>query len=373
MALPSRPNARLNGLPSGPAAARSRPSAPQATRSQQRSASVTRDYSRDESSTSQPPSQLRYQRSVGHLSTGSDSSRLRGRAWERDAPPLPPLPDARPTRTTNAASRLRSDRKGSDASSTSSSSSGGSASGYSTPATSVDEYEQEKYFEDEMQEEQEKPTPPGFGSSLWSRLASAAGSLTINVNKAWEGGHSSGEVTPPGGESRITRALKAYHIAQASKPSDLPEWLFDEKERGVTARLQPTESGLSDESRSTPSKEPSRMPMPPPMPVKSSINATTNSRPDYKKAYADDDDRAAMSRATQRLKQLRDAKAIPRQQTIKFADAPRPRRFAEERSDVQEQQAVPNVQPLPAARNVGFSVKRPAVQGLPSGVRPRRT
>ena len=32
----------------------------------------------------------------------------------------------------------------------------------------------------------------------------------------------------------MTRAMKAYHIAKAQSPADLPEWLFDERERGVT-------------------------------------------------------------------------------------------------------------------------------------------
>ena len=37
--------------------------------------------------------------------------------------------------------------------------------------------------------------------------------------------------TPPGEESRLTRALKAYHIEKARNPTDLPPWLFEEHER----------------------------------------------------------------------------------------------------------------------------------------------
>jgi hypothetical protein len=37
--------------------------------------------------------------------------------------------------------------------------------------------------------------------------------------------------TPPGEESRLTRAMKAYHIEKARDPSDLPPWLFEEHER----------------------------------------------------------------------------------------------------------------------------------------------
>jgi hypothetical protein len=42
--------------------------------------------------------------------------------------------------------------------------------------------------------------------------------------------------TPPGEESRLTRALKAYHIDKARDPTDLPEWLFEEHERRPIGR-----------------------------------------------------------------------------------------------------------------------------------------
>jgi hypothetical protein len=35
----------------------------------------------------------------------------------------------------------------------------------------------------------------------------------------------------PGEESRLTRAMKAYHLQKARDPTDLPPWLFDEHER----------------------------------------------------------------------------------------------------------------------------------------------
>jgi hypothetical protein len=40
-----------------------------------------------------------------------------------------------------------------------------------------------------------------------------------------------GPGTPPGEESSLTRAMKAYHIQKARDPTDLPPWLFDEHER----------------------------------------------------------------------------------------------------------------------------------------------
>lgn len=37
--------------------------------------------------------------------------------------------------------------------------------------------------------------------------------------------------TPLGQESRLIRAMKAYHLGKARDPSDLPPWLFEEHER----------------------------------------------------------------------------------------------------------------------------------------------
>ena len=39
--------------------------------------------------------------------------------------------------------------------------------------------------EEEPQKVEETATP-GFGSSLWSRVAAAAGNLSVSVTKAWE-------------------------------------------------------------------------------------------------------------------------------------------------------------------------------------------
>lgn len=73
----------------------------------------------------------------------------------------------------------------------------------------------------------------GYGQAIWSRMATAAGSLTVSVSKAWATNITTyaGEETPPGQESRLTRAMKAYHLEKARDPTDLPAWLFDEHER----------------------------------------------------------------------------------------------------------------------------------------------
>ncbi|EAU88575.2 hypothetical protein CC1G_04281 [Coprinopsis cinerea okayama7 len=69
--------------------------------------------------------------------------------------------------------------------------------------------------------------------ALWRTVASLANNLTINVGIAWSSTVTTneGEDTPLGAESRLTRAMKAYHLSKAQDLSDLPEWLFTEKER----------------------------------------------------------------------------------------------------------------------------------------------
>ena len=52
--------------------------------------------------------------------------------------------------------------------------------------------------------------------------------------------------TPPGEESRLTRALKAYHIDKARDPTDLPPWLFEEHERRPLGRSETSLRYLED-------------------------------------------------------------------------------------------------------------------------------
>lgn len=83
-------------------------------------------------------------------------------------------------------------------------------------------------------------TGTGDGFTIWSRVASAASTLTVSVSKAWTTNIATyaGEETPPGQESRLTRAMKAYHIEKARDPTDLPAWLFEEHERQPLQRAQ---------------------------------------------------------------------------------------------------------------------------------------
>ncbi|OAX44610.1 hypothetical protein K503DRAFT_678223, partial [Rhizopogon vinicolor AM-OR11-026] len=73
------------------------------------------------------------------------------------------------------------------------------------------------------------------GDSVWDRVAAAASTLKVNVNKAWTSTIDTSEEgdveTSPGGDSHLVRVMKAYHLAKARHPSDLPDWLFDERQR----------------------------------------------------------------------------------------------------------------------------------------------
>ncbi|GLB34992.1 hypothetical protein LshimejAT787_0205570 [Lyophyllum shimeji] len=84
----------------------------------------------------------------------------------------------------------------------------------------------------------------GDGYAIWSRVATMASTLTVSVSKAWAANltTSAGEETPPGQESRLTRVMKAYHLEKARDPSDLPPWLFDERERRRPAGHERTDA-----------------------------------------------------------------------------------------------------------------------------------
>lgn len=146
-------------------------------------------------------------------------------------------------------------------------------------------------------------TDTGDGATVWSRVATAASTLTVSVSKAWATNITtmSGEETPPGQESRLMRAMKAYHIQKARDPSDLPPWLFDEHERTPLSRYD------SHEVAENPITE-----LPRPKGLRDIYDTVTVTTPTpsrtertRKPNYTDD---AMPSKATDRLKALRDAK-----------------------------------------------------------------
>ncbi|VDC06588.1 unnamed protein product [Peniophora sp. CBMAI 1063] len=156
-------------------------------------------------------------------------------------------------------------------------------------------------------EQQLAQTQTTLGTSLWARVTEVASSLTVNVSQAWAGNVQtySGERTPPGQESSLSRALKAYHMDKARKPEDLPEWLFSAQERGQRSRP----SASASNSRTSSSREqedygqyePPRTARPPPS-AYASAPAPTSSRGSF------DLDRTPTTKASNRLRELRDAK-----------------------------------------------------------------
>jgi len=93
-------------------------------------------------------------------------------------------------------------------------------------------------FDEEYSSQGPTDSTFGHGYDLWGRVTAVASNLTVNVSQAWQKSiHlADGEETPPGQESRLTKAMKAYHLDRARSPADLPAWLFDEHERGVAPK-----------------------------------------------------------------------------------------------------------------------------------------
>jgi len=309
---------RAGGLPSGPGP-------------RSRSVARTRDDDRDrydnDSDGGRAPSrssgrQVRPQKSLASLSQGRSDSQP------------PPMPSSRSRRNPEPSYDSRPDsRSGTNRSSDSTTSSGSSSfldrikqgAGYASSRTSLEDDESDKR---PAQSTKSRPTrrdsspPPdndtsGDGYTLWSKVASAASSLTVNVGKAWATNITTfaGEDTPPGQESRLTRAMKAYHVEKARDPSDLPPWLFDEKERRRPAP-EPSRSKRRDDDYDDNYEvaDKARAEPPPSRGLRDIYEAaasSSSSTPSLRstrgaRSYADDSPQP--SRATDRLKALRDAK-----------------------------------------------------------------
>jgi hypothetical protein len=196
----------------------------------------------------------------------------------------------------------------------------GGRTGYgSSLASGEDEYEHSKYargtelrpsrkggIEDPQSTQDDEGVVPteDQGYSIWSHVATVAGSLTVDLGKAWAtnvSGHD-GEDTPPGQESHLTRAMKAYHLEKARDPSDLPPWLFEEHERRPAGQLRYSDR-LRDE---VPAKE---------TPRSRGLRDIyeTSTKPDARSEHPPPsvrpiEDMPSRSKATNRLKELREAK-----------------------------------------------------------------
>ncbi|RPD66058.1 hypothetical protein L227DRAFT_569988 [Lentinus tigrinus ALCF2SS1-6] len=250
--------------------------------------------------------------------------------------------------------------------------------------------------EGEMMEKEYQKTPEGHGSSLWASITGVASNLTISVGKAWSSNIAtySGEDTPVGEESRLTRAMKAYHIDKARDPADLPDWLFDERERGVrsyqTSSSAPAKKAASaprpsaDLSRSNTSayREEPFLPVPARTargPTLADRKAETSSR--HTSTISGAGSEAHVTKSISRLRELRDAK---RNAKVRFGDEaedvpaspPVAPPVVERREPAQRfpPPATPRgSMPAPLGASLGVRGRQPTIRvGLPSGVRPVR-
>ncbi|KAF7304848.1 hypothetical protein MKEN_01198900 [Mycena kentingensis (nom. inval.)] len=293
-----------SGLPSGPG-----PRSRSAVRNR-----YDDDYDARSDSPSQFRRQVRPQKSMNSVRSAS----------QQRAPPMPSRPRHVPTQSFDT----RDSNRSSDSTQSSSTSSFlDRMRGYASSRTSIEDDDPlPKSSTRSMRTQPSRAeTPPqdddapeeGEGFTLWSKVASAASTLTVNVGKAWSQNVATfaGEETPPGQESRLTRAMKAYHLEKARDPSDLPAWLFDEKERRHAAPEQSRSSRRRNDDYDYGADEPRRPRAEPPpsrglRDIYDAAAATPAAAYDRsgRGARSYGDDTPQPSRATDRLKALRDAK-----------------------------------------------------------------
>jgi len=73
---------------------------------------------------------------------------------------------------------------------------------------------------------------------VWSRVTEVANVFTQEVSKVWATGLGNGVDDDGEGESHLINVMRAYHLSKARTPSELPEWLFSERERGQGGLLR---------------------------------------------------------------------------------------------------------------------------------------
>ncbi|KIM49158.1 hypothetical protein M413DRAFT_21429 [Hebeloma cylindrosporum] len=92
---------------------------------------------------------------------------------------------------------------------------------------------------------------------VWNRVAEVASVFTQEFSKVWATG-----LLPVGttadteeGESHLTLVMRAYHLSKARTPSELPDWLFSDRERGQVGLLR---SPPNDAARTDPAQQAQR-------------------------------------------------------------------------------------------------------------------
>jgi len=214
---------------------------------------------------------------------------------------------------------------------------------------------------DEQSDEEDRNESPtaliaGHGADLWGRVTAVASQLTVNVSHAWQYSIlADGEETPPGEESRLTKAMKAYHLDRARSAVDLPPWLFTEQERGMAPKAWNASHPREYEDRFLPDREPE-----PPQrgglrEVYDLAAASSSIPPATRRPPAEFGDGGG-SRAANRLKAIRDAK-----RSAKTASEPAQVRSEDRRGDERDP-----VSKDSGTRRGGQRVGLPA---RPSGIR----
>ncbi|KAI9064356.1 hypothetical protein FKP32DRAFT_1570275 [Trametes sanguinea] len=416
MSLPARPNV---GLPSTPRRSYTAGPARQDYPPRPRSSASERppppsSYAARAPPLPTQPRTIRPQRSLNSLPSAPSGS-VRSRSLDRRAeprytssradppPPLPSLPAARgitrnptqieqrgreagarhvPSRSVDRYASRRSEDVMSDSSGVSELSM--SPASIASSRTSLDD--------NEMQYEEKangKPVAAGHGSSLWASITSVASNLTINVTKALSSNIATynGEETPVGGESRLTRAMKAYHIEKARNPAELPDWLFDERERGVRSH-QTSAKPSAQEERAPPQQAPSQLSRSvttsrrdePQLPARPMRGPTLADR----RAAVDTGSEEHVTKSMARLRALRDAK---RNAKVRFHsqedgespadnanEVPEPASYATPAPVSREPPTRPMRMQAPlGGATLGVRGRQPSTRmGLPTGVRPLR-
>jgi len=234
---------------------------------------MAREYVPSRPAPTPPPvSQMRLARSMTDIRSGAPRSRSLDRSRVarpvETPPPLPVAPSAWQARETEepqksaegsfaSLKRYVTQRKRTDGSITSwgSSSSESSTSGNSLRSYASYASSQTSLADDDMKSTSPtgQPTvsgsapgspersPGSLGSSLWTRVATAAEHLKVNVSKAISTtvATENGEATPDGQESSLAKAMKAYHVDKANGDAkELPNWLFEGRDREIINRLR---------------------------------------------------------------------------------------------------------------------------------------
>lgn len=171
----------------------------------------------------------------------------------------PPRPPAQPSRNIDTYGEEYTPRRSRESDHSSASSSSGSsiwareAASQRSSRTTLQSYDGDDGFKDVSQLPPKDTTgdPSTFNvdtGHVWSRVTEAANVIT-GVGKVLASGlasYSGGDEEEP--DNHLTNVLRAYHLAKAASPSDLPDWLFTERERRLPG-FQQSEASSEGQAR----------------------------------------------------------------------------------------------------------------------------